>query len=240
MLIGSHETALRSTWGPNTVTTAAMTDRPNQDRLPLLPTGKESLAISIDVAWLQKLTLDALFRMSTSIAGSSIESPLYRNLLPALVDLEGFRSTDGMSSQALAGRQHQQLEAKLWNAFEAEPLEDGESHLSETIIEDSLQGTRIVDTLESVRLLSLDDSRPDFAASVLRSLGRLAYPGTNVWRTRLVRDGLHSKQVPIRDAAVQAAEQWGDADMCEVLKAHVEPVSWLRDYVQDVIDDLEV
>ena len=46
--------------------------------------------------------------------------------------------------------------------------------------------------------------------------------------------------VEIRDAALQAAEFWGGLDMRNLLKIRVqtEPLSWLRDYMQDVIEDL--
>ena len=59
-----------------------------------------------------------------------------------------------------------------------------------------------------------------------------------IGRVELVRDGLATEGVEIRDAAVQAAEAWGDLGMVEVLESHREPVAWLRDYVRSVIDDL--
>ena len=65
-----------------------------------------------------------------------------------------------------------------------------------------------------------------------------AFPGTSLWRSELVRDALDLDDVEIRDAAVQAAELWGDRDMLPVLKSHSEPEPWLRDYICDVIDDL--
>ena len=53
-----------------------------------------------------------------------------------------------------------------------------------------------------------------------------------------MRDALALDDVEIRDAAVQAAELWGDREILLVLKSHSEPESWLRDYIFDVIDDL--
>ena len=42
----------------------------------------------------------------------------------------------------------------------------------------------------------------------------------------------------MRDAAVQAAESWGDLGMREVLSSHTEAVPWLRAYIEDVVEDL--
>ena len=242
MPIESHGTVLHTDWESEAMAETTTADRPNpiESHVNLLPTGRGSLAVSIEVAWLQKLMLDAVARMSTSIAESSTDSPLYRDLLPALVDMEGFRSTESSPARVAARREHRQLESRLWIAFEADPLEDGVCHPAEEVIEESLEGAREANVLESLRVLSLDARRPDFAASVLRSLGRLGSPGTSRWRTKLIRDGLDSEPVPIRDAAIQAAELWGSPEMREVLEAHVEPVSWLREYLQDVIGDLEV
>ena len=92
--------------------------------------------------------------------------------------------------------------------------------------------------LSGLRALSLDTTHPSFAASVLRCLGRQTPPGTGSWRAGLVRDGLAMEDVEIRDAAVQAAELWGDPNLLNVLEAHSESEAWLRDYIRDVIDDI--
>ena len=112
------------------------------------------------------------------------------------------------------------------------------NHPAETIVRGALQSEKSRDVLEWLRTFALDTARPGFAASVLRCLGRQGCPGTGSWRVGLVRDGLATEDVGIRDAAVQAAELWGDRNMRKVLAEHFEPVVWLRDYVRDVIEDL--
>ena len=83
-------------------------------------------------------------------------------------------------------------------------------------------------------------SRPNFAASVLRCLGRQEKaPGSHRWRLDLVRDGLGASNAEIREAAVQLAEVWDEAGMCAILEAHVESESWLREYIEDVIEDTD-
>ena len=130
------------------------------------------------------------------------------------------------------------LESALYASFEAEPLEDGLSHLTEKIIDQVLQSGDGPSVLRWLREFCLDATQPSFAASVLRCLGRQLDPGTDVWRAGLVRDGLAMSHIEIRDAAVQAAESWGDSGLVDVLESHTEPVTWLQDYILDVIEDL--
>lgn len=153
------------------------------------------------------------------------------------LDVAGFRPAAEQRS-FVESQEQEQLAAKLRAAFEAEPIEDGMNHPAETTIRRALQSGKGRDVLEWLRIFSLDTAHPGFAASVLRCLGRQERPGTGSWRVGLVRDGLATEDVGIRDAAVQAAELWGDRNMRKVLEEHSEPVLWLRDYVRDVIEDL--
>ena len=111
-------------------------------------------------------------------------------------------------------------------------------HKAEDIIGQTLQSEEDARILEWLRAFSLDDTQPVFAASVLRCLGRQEDLGISSWRSELVRDALALDDVEIRDAAVQAAELWGDKGILPVLKSHSEPEIWLRDYICDIINDL--
>ena len=136
-------------------------------------------------------------------------------------------------------REQERLANRLWMAFAAEPLEDGMSHLAEEIIGEALRSMEDKPVvLDWLRAFSLDAARPSFAASVLRCLGRQTPLGTSSWRADLVRGGLAMDDVEIRDAAVQAAESWGDRSLADVMKAHSESEPWLREYIEDVIGDL--
>lgn len=137
----------------------------------------------------------------------------------------------------VADPRREQLEDTLRSAFEAEPVEDGIEHLAERIIEAALRSDEnghIIDWIESI---CLDTVRPDFAASTLRCLGRLRNPGSAPWRSELVRDALAQGNAELRDAAVQAAESWGEPESVRVLISHDEAEPWLRDYIEAVIDD---
>ena len=135
-------------------------------------------------------------------------------------------------------RAQKRLEDRLRAAFEEEPLEDGIYHPAEEILANALSGTENPMVLAWIKTFSLDSSHASLAASVLRCLGRLKNPGTERWRVGLVRDGLVVKDVEIRDAAVQAAELWGDRGIRTILLAHAEPETWLRDYVRDVAEEI--
>ena len=145
---------------------------------------------------------------------------------------------EAQSSPALL-RERARLSNRLGAAFDADPLEDGISHPAEKILAEALRFRGERPVLEWLRNFSLDTAHPSFAASVLRCLGRQPCPGTSSWRSGLVRGGLAADRVEIRDAAVQAAELWGGPDTRAVLETHSEPRPWLRDYIRDVIDDLE-
>ena len=135
-------------------------------------------------------------------------------------------------------RQLVRLAARLHAAFDADYLEDGMFHPAERTIEQTLRSGKSALALEGLRSLSLDAENPTFAASVLRCLARVARPGTKAWRVGLVRDGLAADDPEIRDAAVQAAEEWADPALRTVLEAHTDPLPWLQDYIRDVIVDL--
>ena len=140
---------------------------------------------------------------------------------------------------AVGGRAQERLTTKLQVSFEDSPLEDGMGHPAEGIIAEALRPAKDQRILVWLKALCTDASRPSFAASVLRCIGRQEGVGTISWRVELVRDGLAVDNVEIRDAAVQAAESWGSSDFLQVLKSHSEPEPWLRQYILDVIQDLE-
>jgi len=119
---------------------------------------------------------------------------------------------------------HAKLEMQLQNAFEHEPLEDGIGHAAEGLIREALHLPRQSEVLEQLRSFALNDDYPSFAASVLRCLGRQQEPGTSEWRADIVRSALEASDVQIRDAAVQASEEWGGPEVLGALRNHVEPV----------------
>ena len=169
-------------------------------------------------------TCDVLANILTDLEGTIARD--WNALLQGLTEWQGGAS----------GRRH--LANKLRMSFEDSPLEDGMEHPAEVIIAEALRSAKAQRVLGWLKGLCTDASRPSFAASVFRCLGRQDGVGTASWRVELVRDGLAIDNVEIRDAAVQAAESWGDSDSLDTLKAHADPEPWLQQYIVDVIEDL--
>jgi len=134
-------------------------------------------------------------------------------------------------------RARTRLEIGLHNAFDDEPVEDGETHAAQDIIREALQSPRQSEVLAWLRSFALDVEHPVFAAYTLRCLGREAKIGTPEWRADLVRDALALTDIEIRDAAAQTAESWGGPEIRDVLQFHSEAVPWLRAYIDDILED---
>ncbi len=146
--------------------------------------------------------------------------------------LENFGQKDAKITAPPSDARERLLHA-LRATFDAEPLGDGMDHPAEEIIGQALNSREDIRVLDWLMEFSLDVAHPNFAASVLRCLGRQVYPGTEPWRINLVSSALDMDDAEIRDAAVQAAEFWGGKGIRNVLEVHQEPLPWLREYVRD-------
>ena len=192
--------------------------------------GRKSVPASSDSARLARRVVELWQKLVAERVDTSFhETVPGASLFPAVIDAVGF---------AIEGPEKERLEFGLKAAFDAEPLEDGINHPAEQIIGKALQSVERFHILACLEALSVDAEHPGFSASVLRCLSRLQ-PGTSAWRAGVVRASLGADDVEMRDAAVQAAESWGGTEMRDVLLRHVEVISWLRAYIEDVVDDLE-
>ena len=199
--------------------------------------GRESLAASLDAAFLQRGWMEAARHLFFEPAAViRINTHLGTNMFPVLLDVGCLDPTTSQETIDDRGQQH--LASRLVASFEENPFEDGMRHSAEGIVVEALRSVHDQRILDWLRDFCRDDSQPSFAASVLRCLGRNGSVGTVSWRVELVRDGLTVDNVEIRDAAVQAAESWGDSDTLDVLRSHSEPEPWLQQYIFDVIEDL--
>ena len=155
---------------------------------------------------------------------------LFRGSFP---DISNFIEATGESAQysVVSQQAHEQfriLESRLHTALESEPFEDGFDHPIDDIIREALNGPHPQETLLVFRSYSLDAYRPAFAAAILQSIGRQDLPGDIAWRTSLVENALMAEEFQIREAALDAADAWGEIELVNVLESHDEPVHWLR------------
>ena len=111
-------------------------------------------------------------------------------------------------------------------------------HPAERLIAAALESEDWSTALEWIHGACFDSGNPAFATSVLLCIARRPRLGDATWRAKVVRRALAADDVTMRDAAVQAAETWGDAGLRRVLRAHTDPVPWLDDYARGVADDL--
>lgn len=125
--------------------------------------------------------------------------------------------------------------AGIVTALDEDPIEDGVTHRAERALDAHLDQ---FGSMRIVRAVSASASSAR-AAALLRLLGRSARVDTEQ-RKALVRWGLSSESVDVRDAAVQAVENWEDRSLLELLRGHREPVAWLADYAANVVFDLGV
>lgn len=122
-------------------------------------------------------------------------------------------------------------------AFDAEPFEAGMTHPAQGILAEALEGSVSPVILDAIRAGCVSDEERVGVADLLRCLARLASPGTEEWRTDLIRDALTSDDLEVRDAALEAADAWQDRGLLRVLQSHREPIAFLREEIAALIRD---
>ena len=197
--------------------------------MPMLQNGRESLAVSLEQVKLKKF----LFDLKKKLLFEPVNAPFWvislaNGLFPIIIE---------ESAPEFDQQQKQDFELTLRMAFEESPVEDGINHAAEHVLDEMLRSQDQQPILELLGKIAVDDGRPYLASSILRCLGRRR-PGTAYWRAEIVREALTSDDLEIRDAAVQAAESWGGLEIRRALQDHKESISWLRAYVDEVVEDL--
>lgn len=233
-------TDVRSTGGPPTVLFPVRGLIDGGARTPS-PTswGRETLCASSNASELQRSLGELIAALLLRVRGSERcpPGPVFSFAgglgigqdSPALPEV---RSPDGESQHAFV--------TALRASLSEQPLEDGMAHPAEEILGQALRSAAADNVLCSLEAWVLRSQESGLVADLLQCLGRREPPGTASWRSRLVRRALASKSIQVRDAAIGAAESWGGAEMGTVLRSHEEHVPWLREYLQDVLDDIAV
>jgi hypothetical protein len=121
--------------------------------------------------------------------------------------------------------------AAIEQALRTVAIEDGYNHAAERIL------SAHVASFGEAALLDVVISA-DAPADWVRLLGRATNLGPT-FRMAIVSWGLGSVDVRVRDAAIQAVENWEDHDLVGLLRGHDEHVDWLRSYAEGVVHDLE-
>ena len=225
----------------HTATSLYSVSIPQSTRWRWLPSnGHESLAISTSAALLQRSRVELVDKLFLErVSSIQFSNSLHIITFPVPIIIDVTRSVP-MPEYLPKDQERIRFVDRLYTAFASDPIEDGITHPTESIISDALRLDDNNTVLGWLRDSCLDTATPGFSASIFRCLGRIDNFGTNLWRNNLVRDGLARDAIEIRDAAVQTAELWGGLGLQMILESHSEPQMWLREYIRDVIDDLRV
>lgn len=134
--------------------------------------------------------------------------------------------------------------ARLIAELKDNPIEDGIEHPAEYVIKEALRTNRGLCLAYVSRIIGEHaQSRPSTAASIIRCIGRLRPDEVAPWGTHIVEDALRHKDVEVREAGVRALEHWGGhvafRMLCDHIRNSCDEEPWLRDYVRQVIADLE-
>ena len=117
----------------------------------------------------------------------SVDTLVIASMFPTQLAISDFSELE-VTEQTLAEEREQgRLANKLHAEFEAEVLQDGEHHPAEDLIQEALRTSQERVVLQWFETWAVDASQPSFAASLLRCLGRQERPGTDSWRTELIR-----------------------------------------------------
>jgi len=136
--------------------------------------------------------------------------------------------------------QQEQLSMTILHLLEVEPIDDGYSHPAEEIIEKALKKHKTLAPTWIQAIYLKNFNRPAVAAGILRCIGRLKNDLVEPWGRSMAMRGLSHPAAEVREAAIRALEMWGGQESTEALKNHIdsEPVAWLKNYVNQVINDL--
>lgn len=144
-----------------------------------------------------------------------------------------------VEEESLALSSYGKFKSSIITLLYDEPIEDGISHPAEDAIKNILKKDQTSD-LDSIRNIFLEyiDINKSLAADILKVLGRIELPGSSEWRYSLIKIGLKSESLEVRDAAMRVIENWEESTLIELLKKHVENIDWLKEYQKGIIADL--
>jgi len=188
-----------------------------------------------------RLSFEWAIKMATAVAAisstaafcanPSLAGELMRQSITIATPEHGLTSpTAPAASRTAALRSIETIDREL----DAVPIEDGTSHPAERCL------AVHVDTFGEAGLLDAVQANHTHVhqAQWLRLLGRTSVLGP-LLRANLVRWGLASPSVEVRDAAMQAVENWEDRALVKMLREHYEPIAWLSRYAANIVNDIE-
>ena len=130
------------------------------------------------------------------------------------------------------------LRDQIISEFDSEPIEDLVSHPVEEIISQTLKQDPLLAIDSILKIFKGFQSSPSILSGLIRCLGRLEHSLLNDIAEKIALEGLGHADVEVRDATVRAIEYWEEKRAIDVLRRHREEVSWLADYIVQVLNDI--
>lgn len=226
-LSGSHAAAVRDTWAYLEVALGPQLPLPKPKVLRSGPMrfswSTTSFAAELLVRPGDENNLDWTFqdrRFNTSADSTKSVKPLRRflQLIANVTDL---------------GRIMEHVQAIL----EEEPLEDGMDHAAQPLV-DAMLADASENRFRALKGIVQIARSDDFASSILRLIARANSRPPPWLRVDLVRSALRHGSTRVREAGMEAVEQWRDSELLQLLRLHDDSVEWLASYASDIIDDL--
>ncbi len=126
----------------------------------------------------------------------------------------------------------------LGGAYRMAPIEDCKQHPADDVVAELV--ARDTASRELIRSMVLNTTAT-WRADLMKSVGRTAANVSGEWGIGLVMAALRDTNAGVRDAALQALENWRTSDALKVLKLHapVEAVPMLQRYATQLIKEIE-
>jgi hypothetical protein len=150
------------------------------------------------------------------------------------------QDTSAAAESPLSGARRN-FKSEILRLLSEEPFETGYSHPIEEVFRTFIKahGSLVSHWLDE--LIQATADRPSIHAALVRCLGRLDRDAIAPWGNAEIGKALLSSNLEVRESAIRAIEMWNAKDFAGELKTALshETVSWMRDYIRDVLKDVE-
>lgn len=159
-----------------------------------------------------------------------------------ITDLQFSNDSSSLENNSNARRINdlkQRFTSELLQALKQESVEPGVLGRADSIISNCLQINELATTNWLSDLFIHNFDRPTIAADILLLAGRLPYQTANPTLVTLAIGGLNHTNIAVQEAAIRAFENWAAPNSLKILENIQVHSEWLRDYLEDVKNDLK-
>jgi hypothetical protein len=143
--------------------------------------------------------------------------------------------------QSVFGANRREFKERVLRLIAEEPLEIGFSHPVENFLRDSIAAYGSLCSNWLSGIIRENNNRPSIVAAIVTCLGRLDRKTVSPWGDTHIRRALLHRDIEVRESAVRAVEMWRAKEFIMDLKRMIrrEKTSWMADYIEEVIAEVE-